>query len=327
MGNFWQALEQLPGLSAVPAVWRELGDEDFDLAHPALLRARSSTAKSFPCPRGCGCAHRIVERGDGTFVAVCECESWNCEDILLARGDVTPLELNWSKLGRAVAKAFGCDAKECALGLMATKQIAAFANAALPVVLTIQHDAEEFRGVVAQLAARLRGRFILLAPTRRWFDAGTQEMLAHANAGVFDLESYLTLGANGLRASKSAGDLFSPFLPEMKEAVTDDDARRLFALLEQLDSETVVRKAPVSQVFRLYCVKGLSRNEVAKRCGCVPSLITERLHAIENKLGRKPIELRALSSHFESIDDSLSDSRASHIHRRSALDDGGSDDD
>jgi hypothetical protein len=325
MGNFWQALEQLPGLVAVPAAWRAMAGEDFDLVHFTLLRGRASLAESFPCSRGCGCAHRVVDRGGGTFAGVCDCESWNCEDIPLTRADVTPLELNWSKLGRAVAKALECDAKESALGLTATKQIAAFANAALPVVLTIQHDAEEFRSVVAQLAARLRGRFILLAPTRRWFDAGTQELLAHANAGFFALESYVTVGVSGLRASKSAGELFSPFLPEMKEAVTDDEARKLFVLLEQLDSETLVRKAPVSQVFRLYCVEGLSRNAVAKRCGCVPTLITERLRVIEERLGRKPIELRGLSSQFEQIDDSLSDSRASHIHRKSAIDDGESD--
>jgi len=327
MGNFWQALEQLPGLVAVPAAWRVVAGEDFELVRPALLRARPSTAESFPCPRGCGCGHRVVERGGGSFVAVCDCESWNCEDIPLTRADVTPLELNWSKLGRAVTKAFDCDVRETDFGFSGTKQIASFASAALPVVLTIQHDRDEFRSVVGQLVARLRERFILLAPTSRWLDGNSKELLANAHAGFFDLESWVKLTANGLHVSKSAGELFSPFLPEMKEAITDDDARRLFALLEQLDSETIVRKAPVSQVFRLYCVKGLSRNVVAKKCGCVPSLITERLHAIEKKLGRKPIELRALSSQFESIDDSLSDSRASHIHRKNAIDDGRSDED
>jgi hypothetical protein len=57
----------------------------------------------------------------------------------------------------------------------------------------------------------------------------------------------------------------------------------------------------------------------------VPSLITLRLQAIERKLGRKPAELRQFSSQFERISDSLSDGRAAHIHRKSALDDSGSD--
>jgi hypothetical protein len=327
MSNFWHALEQLPGLVAVPAAWRAVAGDDFDLVHPTLLRALPSMSSSFPCPRGCGCAHRVVEHDDGVLVAVCECESWNCEDIPLRREDVAMLELNWNKLGRAVAKALDCEAREADFGIAATKQIASFASAALPVVLTIQHDREEFLSAVGQLVARLRERFILLAPTSQWFDGNAKAMLANARAGFFDFQSHLQLTRGGLRAKKSGGELFSPFLPEMKEAVTDDEAGRLFALLKQLDDETKVRRAPVIQVFRLYCLDNLSREAVAKRCGCVPSLITKRLHAIEKKLGRKPTELRKLSSQFERIDDSLSDSRAKHVHRKSAIDEGDFDED
>jgi hypothetical protein len=53
-----------------------------------------------------------------------------------------------------------------------------------------------------------------------------------------------------------------------------------------------VREPPIVQVFRFYCVEGLPR------CGCVESLITLRLQQIEQKLGRPPAELRALSSQF-----------------------------
>jgi hypothetical protein len=65
---------------------------------------------------------------------------------------------------------------------------------------------------------------------------------------------------------------------------------------------------------------------VAKACRCVPSLITLRLKSIEKKLGRKPTELRTLSTHFEKIADSLTDPNARRIHRQSAIDDADSDD-
>jgi hypothetical protein len=327
MGNLWQCLEQLPGQVAVPAAWLASAGDDFNFLRANFLRANGVIAASFPCLSECGCAHRVAPRPDGSFTAVCDCDSWNCEDIPLTRDDVTLMELNWPKLGRALTKALGCDARDADLGLPATKQIASFAHVALPVVLTIQHDRDEFLNIVGQLIGKLRERFVVLAPTSRWLDGNAKTLLANAQAGFFDLQSHVKVASNGFHAPKTAGDLFSPFLAETHEAATDDEARRLFALLKQLDSETQVRKAPVSQVFRLYCLEGLSRAAVAKRCGCAESLVTLRLQAIEKALKRPPAELRQLSSQFERMDDSLSDSRARHIHRKSAIDDGQFDED
>lgn len=324
MNGFWQSLEEIPGQTAGPAEWRGWVGTDFDVLQERFFTRGKDRALAVPCPKQCGCEHDVVDHDDGTLVGVCSCDPWKCENIELSAADAARWGLDWKRFGRAIAKAFGVEPKESDLAAPACVQIAALGTD-LPVILTIHGDGEEFRSAMAQLVTQLHEHFVVLAPTARFYNAHTAGLLRNAHAGFFDLETWMKLTPNGLRALKSGGELFSPFLPAMKEAVSDNVARQLFALLEQLDSETVVRKAPVSQVFRLYCVKGLSRNEVAKRCGCVPSLITERLHAIHRKLGRKPIELRVLSSQFESIDDSLSDSRARHIHRKSALDDGRSD--
>jgi len=104
------------------------------------------------------------------------------------------------------------------------------------------------------------------------------------------------------------------------EVASDEDARRLFALLKALESEGNYRKAPVTRVFQLHCLEGLTRDVVAKQCRCVPSLVTLRLKAIEQKLGRKASELRQLSGHFERIAESLTEQRARRVHRASALD-------
>lgn len=103
------------------------------------------------------------------------------------------------------------------------------------------------------------------------------------------------------------------------EPASDDDARRLFALLRALELETKFFKAPVTRVFMLYCLDGKTRDAVAKDCDCSPALITLRLKAIEEKLGRRPSDLRILSDQFESIADSLTDSRASRIDRERAM--------
>jgi DNA-directed RNA polymerase specialized sigma24 family protein len=104
------------------------------------------------------------------------------------------------------------------------------------------------------------------------------------------------------------------------EPASDELALKLFALLKSMESETRYRKAPVLLVFTLYCVEGLTREQVAKECRCSLTLAKIRLRAIEKKLGRKPAALRAFSSQFQSIADSLADPRARRIDRLRAMD-------
>jgi hypothetical protein len=320
MSNLWQCLESIEGLVGVPALWRCWLISEFDVFKPAFLRRRDGTAQSYPCST-CGCAHEVVRHADGDIIAVCQCDPCSCEDISLRVDDLVLLELNWQKFGRAIAAALGCDKKEATFGLAQTAQVAAFSGAALPIVLTIQTGTSSMQSVVGRLVAKLRERFVLLAPTSRFVDAHVRSMLTNAKAGFFDLESHLKLTVTGaFQANKSAGDLFSSFVADAKEPASDDEARRVFALLKELEDRKVV-KAPVIQVFRLYCMEGLSRAQVAKQCHCVPGLITKRLKQIEQKLGRKPAELRKLSGHFEKIDESLRDDRARKVRRRSAIDD------
>ena len=103
------------------------------------------------------------------------------------------------------------------------------------------------------------------------------------------------------------------------EPISDNEARRLFALVTALELETNFRKAPVILVFALYCRDGKTRKVVARECKCSPALISLRLQMIENKLGRKASELRQIAGHFDQIADSLTDSRARRIDRRRAM--------
>ena len=321
MKSPWCCLEEIPTLSAVAAEWKQHTHQDFDAFKAGFLQKAERNAKSFPCPNKIGCTHEVIPRGR-EFVGVCKDDDGSgCDDILLTPDDVAVWELNRSRLGRVIAKSFDCDAKDVDLGLPGTKQIAAFSNAALPVVLVIQPDRASFANAVAQLVAKLKEHFILLAPTSRFLDGNSSGLLKTAKAGFFDLESNLILLAGGkLQARKSGAVLFSPYLAQVSEPISDNEARVLFASIKALESESNYRKAPVTRVFQLYCLDKLSRNETAKACRCVPSLITLRLKVIHKKLGRKPLELRGISSHFEGIADSLTDSRAPHIDRKRAID-------
>ena len=318
--SIWRCLENVRGLVGVPALWQSWLGGEFGVFRSAFLRQRPERARSYPCPNVCGGTRDVVGRSDGSFVAVCSCDPLNGDDFALAAGDLVLLELSWSRLGRALCGALKCDVRDTDLGVPGARQIGAFSPAAVPVVLSIQDERGDFRHALAGIAARLGRPFILLAPTSGFVDAGVLEILRGAQAEFFDLESHvLPLPSGTLQARKNPTELFAAFLPGPAGRPPDEVARQLFALVEELEGEGKWRKAPVTKVFHLYCVKGLSRAEVAKGCGCVPALVTLRLKLIEGKLGRKPIELRQLSPQFEEIEESLSDSRAQNIYRKGAI--------
>lgn len=324
MSSPWQCLEDLPGLLAVPAGWRMRAGKHFEGMHKAFLRTTTRHAHSFQCPRECGCAHEIVRHGNGRVVAVCRCESWNCDDIILSVADTVLVELNWPKFGRAIANAFGCDAKDagasCTSLFAGTRQVAAFGGAGLPVVLTIQRDRGSFAGVVTHLVAALKERFILLAPTSRHMDANTHALLNGAKAGFFDLESHLTLMPSGLlHAPKSGGELFSALLPPVIEELTMEVARKLYALVLACHTEQVLREAPIKSVFDLYCKMGFSAEETAIKLKCSKATIINRLKLLRQRTGVSADKLRDYKPFFEEIETSLADPRARRIRRKDAM--------
>jgi hypothetical protein len=178
----WSCLETLPGLIALPRVWRARLEEMFERVKALILQANATPAQLLPCPPGCGLAHEIVCRPDGSLVATCCGDPNRPEEIVLTPADITPLEVSWSKLGRVLCEALALHGKPAALPPPNTIQIGAWSDDGVPAILTIQVCRPAFRRVVAELVARLQGPFILLAPTSDHFDAPCQELLAHARA-------------------------------------------------------------------------------------------------------------------------------------------------
>jgi hypothetical protein len=261
-----------------------------------------------------------VRHEEGELVGVCQCESWNCDDLPLTVDDVTLWTLSWPRLGRGLCQAFGLQSNTADLHLPGTRQVGAWSAEAVPVLLTLQSEREEFLFILGQLAARLRQPFILLAPTSRHLDAAGKELLANVGAGFFDLASHIEFSnAGGLRPRVAPGELFARFNPQPKEAVAETTARKAFALVKALDSEQTAGKASLYTVFRLYCMEGLNAVQVARKCGCARSLVFLRLEALRRKLGVHPRTLRQYSGHFESIEESLADPRARHVHRKTAM--------
>src|SRR5260221_3332211 len=315
--SVWSSLEPLPGLNAIPSVWSEKLGEEFNLFKAAFLQPRPAPAQSFPC-RNCGCAHDVTIHGPGDIVAVCACDPWNYDDLILTPGDIEILELNWSKLARAVCKAFGLAVKLEDYGPPNTVQIGAWSADAVPVILTIQWDEGQFRHVVASLVVQLHRPFILLAPTSSHLDATSLGCLASIGAEFLSLESHLILTEHGaFQPTKAPGEIFVRFRPEP----TDDEEmlRKAILLAKAADTGQGSRKVTLYAVMRLYCFDCRSAREIARHCRCARSLVYARLAEMRKKLGREPAELRRYSGHFDTIQEALSDPRAKRVYRKGGV--------
>jgi hypothetical protein len=306
-----------------------------------FLQRAPGVPKGMPCPRGCACTHEIAEfpspnligrgvRGEGrlstinsppsTIRAVCRCDPPNCPDILLTPDDIFLLELSWTKLARAVCHVFALDYKPADLGLLNTRQLGSWSANAVPVILTIQHEPAWFRTVLLELLARLRQRFILLAPTAKNIDAVSHELLASSDAAFFSLDANVALVSEGSLRLTSAvpGELFAKFTPQPRDA-DEDLASRAFALVHQLDSERTRKPPSLLGVFRMYCVDGLSVSAISRRFRSTRVTVRQRLKLIETRIGVDIDQLRKISAHLEKAEATFNDSRASHIHRKNLI--------
>jgi hypothetical protein len=205
------------------------------------------------------------------------------------------------------------------MGIPNVVQVGAWSVDAVPVFLALHYERREFRSAIAALAARNRQRFILFAPTNSHLDAMAREYLERADARCFALENCAMLTPSGALVSRMApGELFSAFAPSI-QAQDEDTARRIFAVVRQLDTGLRLKPPSLLTVFRMYCEDQLPAAKIARRCNCAKSTILARLDLIEQRTGCKPEQLRRISSHFQNAEASLSDPRARRIHRQSSI--------
>jgi len=339
----WQVLEAIRGQNAVSAIWGRHLSEHFEPFKRAFLVSQTEPAKYFPC-EDCGCCHEIIQQPQMTngqlqitthqlsvthhgsritdhhssFRAVCTCDPWNCADVILSVEEVRVWELNWTKLARALCEVFGLNPKFTDLHIHQTAQIGSWSADAVPAILTVQVDSEQLREVICELAARLRQRFILLSPTSRHLDARCHEILSNADAGFFALENLVSFDGSLRLMRRSSGELFARFSAQPKE-VEHDVARRAFALIQTLDSENEMKPPTLLAVFRLYCIEELSADHIARVQHCSKSTVIGRLNMIRDRTGVDPQDLRKVSASLKKIEEEMTDSRASHIHRKKMI--------
>ncbi len=328
----WRSLEAIPGFSALPSIWRRHLGDDFEIFRAAFLQKKATTVRSFPCPRNCGCAHCIIGEAapasQSPITAICRCEPCLCAPLTLTLAEITPLHLNWAKLGRAICKAFGLDAGDNDFPIPNTRQIGSWSSEAVAVILTIQTERHLLRRVIPELALRLQKPFILFAPTSDHLDAACHELLGLARAAFFALDGHVRLTFQGaLAPCKTPGVMFAQFSPPPRESLPEDTTRKALALVKAMDANKSMKLPSPAAVFSFYCMQGLSVTAMARKLYCSRGTILNRLEFIRKKTGIDPDRIRSLSSQFEPIEDQAADSRASHLHRKALIDDAAGDED
>jgi hypothetical protein len=138
----WAALEDLPSLTAIPAVWRKHLGASFDLFQKLYLALTDLQQASVPCPKNCGCWHYVTP--GAPLLAHCTCDTPRCPPIPLTHSDITGLQLNLPKLARDLARALSLQSKYVPLWPEKTLQFGTWSPGQVPALLTVNTWRSEF---------------------------------------------------------------------------------------------------------------------------------------------------------------------------------------
>ena len=316
----WSHVDEVRNLRGGADTWRAKLGTHFDTFSGAFLCRLAEPATSVFCAEGCGCCHRVIRHADGEMVAVCQCdEDPGCEDIFVTEEDLAIYELDLRRLAKALRSAFGLHPREAPLDIPFTLQFGAYADDAIPAILTVPFGSDALLVTLKSLAATLRGRFILFTPTKNAVDVPCIQLLASFGAGIVSLDSTVRLLPDGrLQTVKPPQEILSAIHP-VQPKPAEGTVMTALALLDELDQGGRRRGPTHTEVFHLYCVRGLAIEGIAKRTKSSLGTVANRKRRLEEKLG-SPLEF--FRQHGELIDhlqEQRHQSKARYIHRKSAI--------
>lgn len=192
LAHFWQSLERVPGLAAVPAFWQTHCGTDYPLIQP-WLAATATVGAIYPCPYPSvgHCPRRIVDYGSGVYAALCRDPHKVCPDVPLTPREVLLHELDVGALVAAVAPLLGVRSQPPALRGDATWAIGTSklrSTYGQPVFLIIVPQSARFLAALEQMLFDVPGPFRIVAPSNRHRDVVVQERLQCRGIGFLALE-------------------------------------------------------------------------------------------------------------------------------------------
>lgn len=207
--NLWRSLERIPGLLAVPAVWRQQCGEDYAFIHPHL-RPTDMVGSAYPCPNNFGeCPRRIVDYGDDEFTAICRDPHYSCDTVPLAPREALLHDLDLNTFLQPVLRAAAIrpeHLRDRLPGVWTAGLSERPATRNQPVFVIISPTGTAFEAAVRRLLLEVAGAFVVLAPTNRHRTTVLQEQFQQRSIGYLCLEDQMGVGDDGHYVCASAGE-------------------------------------------------------------------------------------------------------------------------
>jgi lambda repressor-like predicted transcriptional regulator len=198
--KIWRALEGIPGLLAVPEVWRQECGEDFDYARP-YLQPTDRIGGRYPCPNSfSGCPRRIIDYGDDVFAAICQDEHQRCERVPLTRREALIHRLDLSGLLQPVLQAAAIRPQSMAQhspGVWAAGLSEQTHTRNFPVYFLLVHSGSTHRTAVERLLLDISDSFLLVLPTNQFRTVETEDRLRDRRVECLCLEDQVLVDEHG----------------------------------------------------------------------------------------------------------------------------------
>ncbi len=199
--RLWHVLEHIPGLLAVPAIWRNDCGDEFDLLQQ-YLRPADEVGSNFPCPypRGGDCPRKIVNHGGGEYIAICRTLPKICPDVPLIPKEALIHELDLLALLKPVLRAASIRAEVPQIrshGVWSVGLSNRRSSLNQPVFLLVFAGATGFHSAVRDLLLDVVGPFVVVAPTNQHRTVDIQERLQARGAGYLCLEEQILVDEQG----------------------------------------------------------------------------------------------------------------------------------
>jgi hypothetical protein len=217
LADFWQLLETNFPLGGPRRHLQELlGAELVAALESASVLRHRQVAERYPCPRpgGDGCPRVVMERDDGTIVAVCGNEPAECVDLELAPTDLDVLAAVPEGLSEAIAKTLQIRPAVAALpGLRNAYRVGTFipdAGIKHPIYLVARCSERDTAEAIDALRTHAAGQtFGVLVPTERFLPDEVRRQASAAGVPLVPMLDAVGLDESGLCALADPLTLFS----------------------------------------------------------------------------------------------------------------------
>ncbi|MFH1689270.1 MAG: hypothetical protein ABIE42_03425 [Candidatus Eisenbacteria bacterium] len=205
LSPFWELIETDFPLAGPRCDLRKRLGRDLVAALEAgglLPYLRIADAVACPRPGGAGCPRQVIERGDGTFQAVCGNDPPECEDIDLILKDVEVLGVDPRVLCEALRRPLCAGGKvEPIAGLRGVYRTGTFKpdpSIRHAVYFVARCDTREYAEAFDALRSRQEGQsFAVLVPTDRFVSADTIRQMATLGIPVIVLQGLINADTSG----------------------------------------------------------------------------------------------------------------------------------